>query len=56
LVLVLNSIRSAAMRFAPETNTTFPDAVIRSMSLKSSARSAKSWMSLHSIWTLSSSR
>ena len=31
-VLVLNSIRSAAMRLVPDTNTTLPDARMRSMS------------------------
>ena len=50
-VRVLNSIRSAAMRLVPDTKTTLPDAISRSMSVKTSAWSAKSWMSLQSIRT-----
>ena len=45
-VLVLNSIRSAAMRLSLDTNTTLPDARMRSTSLKISTSSAKSCMSL----------
>ena len=50
-VRVLNSIRSAEIRFSFETNTTWPDARMRSASLKISTSSAKNCMSLQLIST-----